>query len=60
MEDQTFPVTINDRRIRATYKKDGMHHVYSSPDLNGASFFATDKDKAYKGFVRRAKELTAP
>ena len=31
MEDQTFPVTINDRRIRVTYKKDGMHHVYSSP-----------------------------
>ena len=59
MEDQTFPITVNQQRIRVSYKRDGMHHVYSSPDLNSASYFSTDKDKAFKGFVRRAKELTS-
>lgn len=56
--DDGFILSVNDRRkVRVVYRRDGIHHVFSSPDVIGASFFAKDKNKAYAGFVKRLKEL---
>ena len=58
MTDDSFTLSVNDRRkVRVVYRRDGIHHVFSSPDVTGASFFAKDKNKAYEGFVKRLREL---
>lgn len=56
--DESFTISVNDRRkVRVNYRRDGIHHTFSSPDVIGASFFSRDKNKAYEGFVKRLKEL---
>lgn len=58
MTDESFSISVNDRRkVRVTYRRDGMHHVFTSPDVNGSTYFSTDKAKAYAGFVKRLKEM---
>ena len=54
----TFTITVNGRRkVRVSYRKEGMHHVYSSPDLAGSATFHADKNRAYIAFSKRMKEL---
>ena len=56
--DESFTISVNDRRkVRVVYRRDGVHHVFTSPDVPGSAFFASDKNKAYAGFVKRLKEL---
>ena len=59
MTEQTFTISIveKNRKVRVSCKRDGLYHVYSSPDVIGATFFSSSKTKAYEGFIRRLKEL---
>ena len=59
MTEQTFTISVieKNRKIRVTYKREGQYHVYSSPDVNGSSYFSGDKNKAYLGFIKKLKEL---
>jgi hypothetical protein len=54
--DESFTITIGTRRIRVNYRKDGAHHVFTTPDVAKCSFFATDKNKAYTGFHRKLQD----
>lgn len=59
MAEQTFTISIveKNRKVRVNYKRDGQYHVYTSPDVNGSTFFSSSKTKAYEGFIRRLKEM---
>jgi hypothetical protein len=51
--DESFTISVGTRRIRVNYRKDGAHHVFTTPDVAKCSCFATDKNKAYTGFHKR-------
>jgi hypothetical protein len=57
--EQTFTISIieKNRKVRVSYTRDGLYHVYTSPDVNGCKFFSSSKTKAYEGFVRQLKEM---
>ena len=56
--DESFQISVNDRRkVRVNYTRDGMHHVFTSPDVTGSAFFSKDKAKAWEGFTKRLREL---
>jgi len=59
MTEQTFTISIIEkhRKVRVNYKRDGQYHVYSCPDVNGSTFFSSDKTKAYDGFVKKLTGL---
>ena len=54
--DESFTITVGTRRIRVNYKRDGAHHVFTTPDVAKCSSFGTDKNKAYVGFHRKLNE----
>ena len=59
MTEQTFTISIIEkhRKVRVVYKREGHYHVYTSPDVNGSTFFSSDKTKAYDGFVKKLTGL---
>jgi hypothetical protein len=58
MSDDCFVITVNNkRRIRVAYKREGMYHHYSSPDVPGCTTFAKDKAKAYAVFHKKLMEV---
>jgi hypothetical protein len=54
--DESFTISVGTRRIRVNYKRDGAHHVFTTPDVAKCSCFGRDKNKAYAGFHKMLQD----